>query len=480
MFRPFVRFVSVLSILALTSCAAPRQFGEIQSFDAERKLGEETLPEFLTGRGGLYTDEQLTRYLAQITARLAATVDVPEEYRPLRVRVLDTNDPSAFALPGGAMFLSRGIIALAKDEAQLAGVIAHEMTHVIRRHSAKRIAANERQILDIVREQDQSLRGAPRSRQIAIFERELEARIGVISQFSQEQELEADRVGLQMVAAAGYDPSGFGDLLERIEAYDLRRFSRRGVDEEQFKEVAENSGYPQLAERVTALGTFPKVEVDTAGRDRLMNVIDGIKFDDLYQGGLVRDGVYWHPTQRVAFDIPQGVLPSHSSSFRMLSQHGRIDVRIENSDDVSLDSLAESLNASETESIELTRTTINGFPAVTGKSKFNRLSDEFRSELAIMDLEGRFAIFGLLTKPKDEASIRPVFMQILNSVRTTKFGAAPKRRRYQTRRIQNGDTAASLLEESAFGTDGEGDFRLLNGLDAGQIPPVGNWIKLVD
>ena len=480
MFKILARIFFGLSLVALASCAAPRQLGVIQSFEAERKLGEEQLPQFLLSRGGVYSNAELSQYIGGITKRLVATVDVPEPFRPLRVRVLNTSAPSAFALPGGAIFVSRGIIGIANDEAQLAGVIAHEISHVVARHSAKRIAENEKRILEIVREQDQSLRGAPRSRQIAIFEQELEARLGDIASFSKDQELEADRLGLQMVIAAGYDPSGFGELLERIDNFENRRLLRTGVGADELKEIVERSGYPELSERLAALGTFPKTAPDTAGRDRLMQVIDGMTFDDRYQGALVRDGAYWHPVQRLSFKVPPEIVPLHGATFRMVSKHGRIDLRIEDADNVTLDGLVKGLREAETRPFEAKKTAFNGFPAIVSRIKFNQARDEFVSEIAIIDLGRRFAIFGLLTKPEDESKIRPYFSEVLNSVRKTSLTEVPKRRRYETRRIRSGDSVTSLLDESTFGEDGEAQLRLLNGLEEGQLPAVGNWIKLVD
>lgn len=480
MFRLFARTMTVLALVVLASCAAERQFGQIHSFEAEKKLGEEQLPGFLLSRGGVYSDARLDRYLNEITGRLVATVDVPEAYRPLRVRVLNTNSPSAFALPGGAIFLSRGIIAFANEEAQVAGVIAHEISHVIARHSAKRIAANEQRILDIVRQQDQSLRGAPRSRQIAIFERELEARLDDITSYSKDQELEADRLGLQMLVAAGYDPNGFGDLLARIEAQEVRRIARSGVSAEEIEAITARSGYPKLSERLAALGTFPAVEKAPAGRERLMGVIDGITFDDRYAGGaFVRDGRYWHRGKRVSFDVPSEIVPTHGDAFRMSSKYGRIEFHIEDADDITLDAIVKRLQAAEEQPLNAKRTSFNGFPAFTGSIRFNQLGDEFFSELAIIDLDGHFAIFSLLTKPEDERGVRPQFSKILNSVRRVSFNEAPKRRRYRTRRVQGGDSVSSLLADSEFNQDGEVEFRLLNGLDTGQPVTVDDWIKLI-
>ena len=147
---------------------------------------------------------------------------------------------------------------------------------------------------------------------------------------------------------------------------------------------------------------------------------------------------------------------------------------------VTLDELQERLVESGSSGGTVKRTTFNGLPAVQHRSKFKRLKEEFISESVVFDLDGRFVFFGLLTKPEDEAKVRSTFNEILNSVRRTDFGDAPGRRRYQTRRVKEGDTVASLVAESSFGEYAEAEFRSLNGLSAGQEPLVGSWIKLVE
>jgi len=480
MLRAFARVFAFLLAFALASCSTPRPLGEIQSFEAERALGEKTLPQFLRDRGGVYRDRDLTRYLNDIVERLTQNVAVPEEYQPLRVRVLNTRTPSAFALPGGAIFLSRGIIAFANDESQIAGVIAHEISHVLSRHSAKRIAANEQTLLDIARDLEQDLRGESPLRQIAIIEKEFEARQDDVAVFSREQELEADRLGLQMAAAAGYDPSRFGELLARMEAYQVRRAARTGIDAKMLEELGERSGYPKLSERLAALDRFRPTGVNPAGRDRLMGVIDGMIFDDRFQGGFVRDGVYWHPSLQFSFQIPSELVPEHGSGLRFLSQHGLLEMRVLRARNVTLDALAARLKVQGRISPGIERASLSGFPAIIERNEFNRANEDFISETAVIDLGERFVIFRLLTKPQDEPQVRPQFSRMLNSLRNTNAGEVPERRTYATRRIGVADTVPNLLSGSDFGNDGEAEFRALNGLGTGQLPPVGSWIKLIE
>jgi len=480
MFQMFARSLSVLLIVLLASCAATTPFGEVPSIEAERAIGDRQAPAFILSRGGLLRNEKLTRYLNEITAKLTATTEVPEGYKPLRVKILDSSDPGAFAVPGGQIYVTRGMIAFAKDEAQLAGVIAHEIGHVVSRHIAEGLAANEQLILDIIRQEDQALRGTSRSRAISIIEREIEERIGDVTSFSKEQELAADRLGIQMTAAAGYDPSGFAELLERLEVYETQQLRRTGIDNALLEKMGNRSGYPKIGDRVAALGVFPETPVNSVAQDRLMAVIDGIKFDDRYQGGIIRNGVYWHPARRISFDVPSEVLPMHAEDFHMLSQHGLIAVRLERLEDVTFDELFESMKAAGDKFSSLKLTRVNGFPAIVSKLKTKSRREGGFSEAVTFDLDGRVGSFVMLTNPEEEPQIRPIFSRILGSVKLTDFGDAPKQRRYQTRRVKPGDTVASLLADSKFEEGGEADLRLLNSLGATEEPSVGSWIKLVD
>jgi predicted Zn-dependent protease len=168
--------------------------------------------------GSRYTllrDEALTRYVALVGNAVALRSDRPD--MRYYFGVLDSDDVNAVAVSGGFIFVTRGALALMRDEATLAGVLGHEVGHIALRHHAKAIKAEKRKV---------ALRtgaevGASFTRASA-----LTPAIGLtidglgdlaLKGFSREEEAESDGVGFKYAAAAGYDPAGLRDFLKTLQ-----------------------------------------------------------------------------------------------------------------------------------------------------------------------------------------------------------------------------------------------------------------------
>jgi len=162
---------------------------------------------------GLYADPELDAYLQGIGARLVKALG-PTPYT-FRFAIVDQFEPNAFASPGGYIYVSRGLLAQMNDEAELAGVLAHEISHVTRRHHARQIG----------RSVDVSLITLP-GRAVGVISQELGELINApieaagqvyLASFSRDQESEADAYGMRLAADAGYNPSALADALRGIE-----------------------------------------------------------------------------------------------------------------------------------------------------------------------------------------------------------------------------------------------------------------------
>ena len=176
---------------------------------------------FTAAVGGRYKvsrDAGLTKYVALVGNEVAATSDRPD----LRYyfAVLDTPEPNAFAAPGGFIFVSRGALELMSDEAELAGVLGHEVGHVALRHHADAIKDQKRKALAARTAQ---IAGASFS-QSAPFVGLIGVMVdGVIEQtlikgFSRSEEMASDKVGFQYAARAGYEPAGLRGFLSVLKA----------------------------------------------------------------------------------------------------------------------------------------------------------------------------------------------------------------------------------------------------------------------
>ena len=225
-------------LLALLASAAPAR---AQVFDKVLEAGEkakkvadkaqsvlpiETEQEVAIGRGvaatlaGYYTldrDPELTEYVNLVGLAVAASDPRPDVH--YRFGVLDSDQVNAMAAPGGYIFVTRGALALMEDEAELAGVLAHEVGHVNERHVVKEIQKRSRTAL-----------GAEVAQEALDADSELfDQVVGLATNviflgLSREDELEADSLGVAYAAAAGYDAAGLARFVRKLEANESKPF----------------------------------------------------------------------------------------------------------------------------------------------------------------------------------------------------------------------------------------------------------------
>ena len=194
------------------------------SEEQEVEVGQEAA-EMVASEMGLVQDAALTAYVAAIGERVAAYA--PQRNLTYSFGIIDQDEPNAFALPGGYVYVSRGLLAIANSEDELANVIAHEVVHVAARHHAQRQArATGAGLLALPGLLAGALIPGPLgdlvTASVAV------AGGGVLAGYSRSQELESDRVGQQMAAQAGYQPKALADFLATLERDSALRLERLG------------------------------------------------------------------------------------------------------------------------------------------------------------------------------------------------------------------------------------------------------------
>ena len=215
----------VMAALALISYFGSKEYNPITEQDQyvgisqeqEIALGLQAAPEMAQQHGGLDPSDEAQAFLDDICARLIENSVARQTEWPFECHLLaDEQTINAFALPGGQMFLTAALYDRLETEGQVAGVMAHEIGHVLARHSAQRIAQMEL---------TQGLTGAaviatydpddPRSQQTA----QVAAVIGqlVNMRFGREDELESDRLGVRLMAESGYDPRSLIDVMRVLD-----------------------------------------------------------------------------------------------------------------------------------------------------------------------------------------------------------------------------------------------------------------------
>ncbi len=249
--------------------------------------------------GGIYRAPALQALIEQTINRLEKASEKPE----LQYRVTILNSPAinAFALPGGSLYVTRGLISLANDTSELASVLSHEMAHVVARHAALRedqiraAVLNSRAISETLSDPQLGALALARSRLS-------------IATFSRGQELEADAIGVGIASRAGYDPYGASRFLTSMGRFAQLRTAALGSN--QGRDVDFLSSHPSTPERISIAVANAKqfVNPNAVERDReaFLRALDGVIYGDDPKEGLVRGRVFLHPNLGFAFTAPDG------------------------------------------------------------------------------------------------------------------------------------------------------------------------------
>jgi predicted Zn-dependent protease len=250
---------------------------------------------------GLVTDPSLVAYVQAIGERVA--VHAPSETLTFRFAVVDLDEPNAFALPGGWVYVSRGILELANSEDELANVIAHEVVHVAARHHAQRHARQTGVgILALPGLLAGALIPGVGGLVAAPF---AAAGAGVLAGYSRDQERESDRIGQQMAAQAGYDPAALGSFLASLERDTTLRVKEPQTPSWLDTHPSTGSRAEDSAKHAEGLAFSPQPAV-AGSREGFLNRLDGLLVGENPAEGLFEGQRFLHPDLGLTLVFPDG------------------------------------------------------------------------------------------------------------------------------------------------------------------------------
>lgn len=468
------RFFSLALLASLGGCAqgldGDAGLVPLMSVSQEAEVGRVQHPRMLVNFGGAYDDEALDTYVGDLTRKLVARAGTPGVRK---VTVLNSPGVNAFALPGGYIYVTRGLLALANDEAELAMVIAHEVGHVAARHPAKRIArVASAEILD-------NPVGRLFSEGQLIDSMGSE---GYVAHYSRLQELEADALGIRLAADAGYDPSAATTFLEAMERDQAHRKALLSAKRNQGEGDYMSAHPPTPARLATAKQVVAELETNgQRTRKTYLDRIDGLVFGDSRENGVVRGREFIQPVLGFTFQVPSGfAIHNRPNAIVALGPAKRIilfDGALVDRDVAMTDYLgkvwAENFLL---QNIEFLR--VNGMEAATGFSKLGKREVRL---VAIRHDDQRVYRFILMDAAGSLERLDGAYLKFVNSFRRLSRREA---RRVQPLRIKlhtvrRGETAESLARRTPFSTRRTERFRVLNGLKAGQQPKAGRRVKLI-
>ncbi|HEY7688803.1 MAG TPA: M48 family metalloprotease, partial [Dongiaceae bacterium] len=208
--------LALLALIAIveSGCSTNPATGEstftgFLSEEGEQEIGRENHPKVLAEFGGAYQNQELQSYIASLGTLLARTSDRPNQ--KFTFTVLDSPIVNAFAVPGGYVYITRGLLALANNEAEVSGVLAHEIGHIAARHAAERYSTGTLLSLPAIAvgilTGSQELAGLANS-----------AGAAYLQSYSRDQEYQADLLGVRYLSRANYDPLGMANFLRQLQA----------------------------------------------------------------------------------------------------------------------------------------------------------------------------------------------------------------------------------------------------------------------
>lgn len=486
--RAFHTAFILTSFIALASCTenpatGQRQFTALMPTSQEASVGADGYKQAVA-EYGIYDDKKLQAYVTQVGQKLVPVTERQDV--TYTFTVLDSPILNAFALPGGYVFVTRGLMAWANSESELAAVMGHEIGHVNARHSAARYS--QAAVAQIGLELLGAVVKTPIANQAAGVGTKL-----YLSQYSQSQENEADMLGIRYNAKTGYDPMAMSDFLKQL--------NRNDAFEAKYKGRQSGSGlnqffadHPQTADRVArsaqeATQVTPAKPL-TDDSIAYLKAIQGMAYGASTRDGYVKGTTFVHPVLGFAFDVPAGYV----------IENGKSSVTAQGSDGVAI--IFDMANKGDSQSVrdylysawsggrvnDLEDITINGAPAATAVAQAGTVNGKPVS-LRIVAIQGpnptqvyrfQYAI------PLNLAGDMALQERVQASARSFHILTEAERQTAPRQRIvlvaaQKGDSAESLSAkmDGASADERAALFRAINGMDDGQPVQVGHLYKLV-
>jgi predicted Zn-dependent protease len=470
--------------LGLAACETNPATGD-SSFTAfmsptdEIKVGAEQHPQLLKTFGGAYDDAELGAYVAAIGGRLAAVSHRPDI--AYTFTVLDSPVVNALALPGGYVYVSRGLMALANSEAELAGVIGHEIGHVTARHSAERYS---RAVLSQIGAGLIGIAGAaagiPEVGDVASMGAGL-----YIRGYSRDQEFQADTLGLQYMTAGGYRPGAVADFLASLRAETALQAEIRGssADPDAFNLLAT---HPRTIDRVReaqrATGTL---DGGVENRDAYLRRLDGLLYGDSPEQGFVRDRDFIHPVLKFAFTAPPGFVLQNSPTKVVGRSRNNAFMEFSGARDTTGASMTQYLSRVWLSKLRLSNVEgfrIDGLEAATATAQLRTKSGIFAFRFVAIRARGPQIYRFLFATPNTASAAFDADAKASTySFRLLSDEDAARYRPYRIRivTVREGDTIDGLARQMPPGPEARARFMVLNGLRDGARLTPGQLVKVV-
>jgi predicted Zn-dependent protease len=426
----------------------------------------------LAAYGGAYSAPKLEPMLAKTVEKLVAASERPD----LKYEVTILNSPSvnAFALPTGQLYVTRGLLALANDNSELASVLSHEMAHVIARHAdiredqARQAALMNRVATDLLSD--------PHLGALALAKSKI-----TLASFSRAQEFEADGIGVGISARAGYDPYGAQRFLTSMGMNAQLRAASANIDPRAPDFLSSHPATPERVNNAQANARqFSSPGPGNRDRAEYLALIDGVVFGEDPSEGFVRGRRFLHPKLGFTFTAPEGfALENTAQAVFGVKDGGAQALRLDVVQVPTEQALTDYLTSGWIENIDaqsVDALNINGFPAATATAR----GEQWTFRLYVVRFGSEVYRFIFAAKNRTEAVDRH-FRESIGSFRRMSLAEIRNARPHRVRVVTVGprDTVERLARRMAVADRQVEHFRVLNGLEPGAKLTPGSHVKIV-
>jgi len=427
----------------------------------------------LSAYSGTYDDPRLEGLIRQTVEKLVAASERPDQR--YRITILNSPAINAFALPSGQLYITRGLISLANDTAELASVLSHEMAHVIAQHATIR-EDRARQVALVTKVFD-NLGNDPETTALALAKSKI-----ALASFSRAQEFEADGIGVGIAARAGYDPYGAVRFLTSMgRNSELKPSSRVQLDPRAPDFL---SSHPATPERVrNAQSNARQYTAPGSGerdREAYLTSLDGLIYGEDPSEGFARGRRFLHPKLGFTFLAPQGfTLDNTAQAILGVKEGGGQAMRLDVVRVPTEQKLSDYLTSGWIEGIEpnsVENLGVNGFTAATAIAKGDQWSFRIYAVRFSNDVY-RFIFASKRLTPDIDKTFHDAVVSFRRMSLAETSSAKPLRIRIVT--VGDDDTVEKIAARMAIHDRAAERFRILNGLTATDKVKPGDQVKIV-
>lgn len=488
-------FLLASSALALSGCAGGLG-GNLPSASEvtpraitqeDRAQGAQNNRQFLAEFGGAYDGRQAA-YVQQVGQKIAFQSGIAQSPGDFTINLLNSPVDNAFAIPGGYVYVTRNLMGLMNNEAELAGVLGHEVGHVAAGHSQSRQSqATKTGLLGVL---GQVLVGAVAG----------DGALGQLGQqiigtgaqaalagYSRGQEYQADEFGILYLDRAGYDPLALSSMLASLAAQ-TSLDARSSGNARTLPAWA--STHPDPAARVQRARERAQAMVPTStgagvtNREPFLAAIDSMIYDDDPKQGVIRGNEFLHPDLRFRFTAPRGYTMSNSSNaVSVQGQNGQAELRAGGA--VSSSNLpnlvAEGFKGFGSNSVQpgqVQRTTINGVPAAYSTASAQTQNGTVDVGVFAYSLNGQGYYFATLAPGGQGFGALAPMLQSFAPL-SSADAATIRARVIDVVTVRSGDTASGFANQMAYDTLKMERFMVLNGLSGAGDLRAGQKVKVI-